>query len=306
MNWFFLALLAPFFWSIANYLDKYLLSGSSEESPSSSGGLLILSSLVSILAAVFVLVVLGPVGVRLGSQEVGVLVLSGMFEALYILFYFWALEQESTTTVISLFQFSPIMGLLFGYLMLHEVPSGTQVFAVILILIGTLFIIFKKGERFRFNGHVLLFMIVSTTFVGIYNTLFKMVGEHIPFWTAMFWQYLGIGMVGFLLFFGVAPYRRQTIAMLTKRSGSVLALTGAAELMNIAALMATNAAILLAPVALVLSVSSVQPIFVLAEGFVLASLFPKLLDPSERPSLRVAYLAGILLVCLGGIIIYSY
>ncbi len=306
MNWFLLALLAPLCWSIANYLDKYLLSRSSRESQGGSGGLLILSSLVSLIAAVLVFWARGASGITLGSQTVGVLVLSGMFEALYILFYFWALEQESTTTVISLFQFAPIMGLLFGYRLLREVPSGMQMFAVILVLVGTLCIIFKKGERFRFNGHVLLFMIVSTAFVGIYNTLFKLAGENIPFWTAMFWQYLGIGTVGFLLFFGIPHYRKQTVDMLSKRNGSVLALTGAAELLNILALMATNAAILLAPVALVLSVSSVQPIFVLIEGFLIFAIFPKLLDPSERPSLRFSYLVGIVLVCIGGVIIYSY
>ncbi len=305
MNWFYLALLAPLCWSIANYVDKFLLSRTSDDVQGGSGGLLILSSLVSIIAAILVLCARGVIGVTLGSQQAGVLILSGMFEALYILFYFWALEQESTTTVISLFQFAPIMGLLFGYLMLGEIPNGTQIFAVILILIGTLCIIFKKGERFRFNGHVLLFMIVSTAFVGIYNTLFKMVGAEIPFWTAMFWQYLGIGMVGFLLFFGVSHYRAQAIAMLTQRSGSILALTGAAELLNIFALMATNAAILLAPVALVLSVSSVQPAFVLIEGFVIFALFPKMLDRSEKPSLRWRYLLGIVLVCLGGCIIYA-
>ncbi len=305
MHWFLLALLAPLCWSIANYLDKYLLSRSKNEGQGGSGGLLILSSLVSFAAALVVFLSVGTAGITLGSQETGVLILSGIFEALYILFYFWALEQESTTTVISLFQFAPIMGLLFGYLLLAEVPTGLQVFAVILILIGTLCIVLKKGERFSLNGNVVILMLVSTAFIGIYNTLFKLAGEHVPFWTAMFWQYIGIGMVGFLLFFGVAPYRKQTIEMLTKRSVGTLALTASAELMNIFALMATNAAILLAPVAIVLSVSSVQPIFVLIEGAILVYFFPKLFDPSEKPSFMVRYIIGILLVCLGGFLVYQ-
>lgn len=305
MNWFFLALLAPFCWSIANYLDKYLLSGPKEKTAGGgSGGLLILSSAMTIIAALLVLWIAGPDAVSLGSQEVGVLVLSGMFEALYILFYFWALEQESTTTVISLAQFAPIMGLIFGFLLLGEVPHGIQILAVVIILVGTLFIISKKGQRFRFHGHILLLMLVSTAFIGLYNTLFKIAGENIPYWTAMFWQYLGIGAVGFLLYFGVPPYRRQTHAMLSK-SGSVLAITGAAELMNIFALMAMNAAILLAPVALVLSVSSVQPIFVLIEAAILAAIFPKFFSSSEKPTFMVRYVLGILLVCLGGFLIYQ-
>ncbi|MEI8130113.1 MAG: DMT family transporter [bacterium] len=304
MNWFLLALLAPLAWSVANYLDKFLLSNSQGEGEGGSGGLLILSSLVSLIAAGCIFLKQGALGITLDSQSVGVLILSGMFEALYILFYFWALEAESTATVISLFQFAPIMGLLFGYLMLSESPTGMQFLAVLVILVGTLLIIKKKGERLSFNGHVLLLMIVATTFVGIYNTLFKIVGEHIPFWTAMFWQYLGIGMVGFLLFFGVAPYRKQAIDMLTKKSLNSLGLTGLAEVMNIVALMATNAAILLAPVALVLSISSIQPVFVLIEAYIITVFFPKFLDPCDKPVFMLQYVLGILLVCVGGFLIY--
>ncbi len=304
MNWFLLALLAPLAWSVANYLDKFLLSNSKGEGEGGSGGLLILSSLVSLVAAGCIFLKQGALGITLDSQSVGVLILSGMFEALYILFYFWALEAESTATVISLFQFAPIMGLLFGYLMLNESPTGMQFLAVLVILVGTLLIIKKKGERLSFNGHVLLMMIVATTFVGIYNTLFKIVGEHIPFWSAMFWQYLGIGMVGFLLFFGVAPYRKQAIDMITKKSLNSLGLTGLAEVMNIVALMATNAAILLAPVALVLSISSIQPVFVLIEAYIITAFFPKFLDPCDKPVFMLQYALGILLVCVGGFLIY--
>lgn len=306
MNWFLLALLAPLAWSVANYLDKYILSRPTKgKIVGGSAGLLILSSLMSVIAALCILGVKGVSGIVVDSQITGVLILSGVFEAIYILFYFWALEDESTTTVISLFQFAPVMGLLFGYLMLSEIPTQLQFFAVFLILLGTLCIVYRKGKRFSVNGNVILLMLVSTAFVGIYSTLFKLAAEHVPFWTAMFWQYIGIGMVGFLMFFGVTPYRRQAVDMLIKRSLATLFFTGTAELMNIFALMATNAAILLAPVALVLSISSVQPIFVLIEGALLTSLFPKFLDPSDKPVFMVRYVVGILLVCIGGFLIYQ-
>ena len=301
MNWFLLALAAPLAWSIANYIDKFILSRG-ESNESGSGGLMILSSLVSLVIALVVFLVHGNSVLTLNSQFVGVLILSGIFEALYILFYFWALERESTTTVISLFQFTPIMGLLFGFLLLKEVPTGMQIFAVLLILIGTLCIVWKKGER-KMNGNVVLLMLVSTAFVGIYNTLFKLVAEQTPFWTAIFWQYIGIGIVGFLLFVATPPYRKQTLYMIRRKT---LGLTTLAECMNVVALLATNAAILLAPVAVVLSISSVQPIFVLLEGFLIVAFFPKLLSESERPTLKPMYIFGILLVCVGGFLVYLF
>jgi drug/metabolite transporter (DMT)-like permease len=303
MNWFILALLAPLAWSIANYLDKFILS-KSRGAEGGSGGLLVLSSFVSLAFAIVLGLINGP-KFNLDSQHAGALVLSGMFEAVYLLFYFYALEEESAATVISLFQFAPIFGLIFGYLILGEVPTGLQLGAVALVLAGTLCIVIKKEKGSRINMHVVLLMLVSTVFVAIYSTVFKLAGEGVDFWAAVFWQYLGIGAVGFLLYFGVPVYRRQFHAMVSGRSKAVLALTGMAEGMNILALIATNAAVLLAPVALVLSVSSVQPIFVLLEGFLLIKLVPGFIQEDERPHLHMRYIIGIVLVCIGGFLVYQ-
>ena len=92
MNWFILALLAPLAWSAANYLDKFILSRSrgGQGGQSGSGGLLVLSSLVSLVFALVLAVMFGP-RLAIDSQHEGALILSGMFEALYLLFYFFAL-----------------------------------------------------------------------------------------------------------------------------------------------------------------------------------------------------------------------
>ena len=304
MNWFLLALAAPLAWSVANYIDKYLLSRSKSEGQGGSGGLMILSSLASLCVVALVFMFKGSAGLSLHPQQIAILIFSGCLEALYILFYFWALERSSTSTVISLFQFAPIAGLIFGYFLLREVATGIQLFSVGLILVGTLCILLKKRERFSRSGTVFCLMLVSTIFVGLYNTLFKLAGETTPFWTAVFWQYVGIVVVGIILFLVVPKYRMEAFQMLRHQGRGVLALTGLAEAMNIVAVLAINAAVLLAPVALVLAVSSMQPLFVFFEGLIIFALFPKLLDASERPSLKVQYLVGIVLVCIGGFFIY--
>ena len=72
MTWFLLALSAPLTWSIANYLDKFLLSRSPESNQGGSGGLMVLSSLVSLLIAFVVFLVHGDSVLTLNSQFVGV------------------------------------------------------------------------------------------------------------------------------------------------------------------------------------------------------------------------------------------
>ncbi len=304
MTWLLVALLGPLAWSIANYLDKCILSNAGVPDESSGGGLLILSSLASLVFAGGIALFGGTAALHVDSQVIGALMLSGMFEGLYILFYFFALEREATTTVIALFQFAPVFGLLFGYFMLGEMPNALQLLAVLLILVGTLALVTKQGERITLRGTVLGLMVVSTLFVGLYSTIFKVASVHIAFWPSVFWQYVGIGIVGVLLALGVPMHRKQFWRMLRGRGGSTLGLTALAELMNILALLATNAAVLLAPVALVLSVSSVQPVFVLLEGFLLTAALPKLFPRGERPVLTRRYLLGIVLVVLGGFLIY--
>ena len=301
MNWFLLALAAPLAWSVANYIDKYILASAEDYRSANGGGLFTLSSLIGLVIPLCIVLVGGWTSLQLGSNTTGALIFSGAIEALYLLFYFWALEKESATTVIALFQLTPIMGLLFGFLLLGELPSGLQLCAVLIIVIGSLCVVLKKGQ-WKMNTVVLL-VIASTAFFGLYNTLFKLAAEGIPFWSGIFWQYVGVGIVGFITFVTVGPYRKEAIRMLTKRKGTTLIATFAAEFMNMLALLATNAAILVAPVAIVLSISSIQPVFVMLEGILLASLFPKIFG-SEKTSFKIQYVIGILLVCIGGVLVY--
>ena len=296
MTWLLLSLLAPFIWSIANYLDKYLLSDKAEPG-GGSGGLIILSSFMSLLFAGCIYLALGS-AVMLPSRQINILILSGVFEAMYIYFYFQALEIESTSTVISLFQFAPIFGLLFGYVFLSEIPSGTQLLAIVIILIGTLCIVIKKNE-FHLKSKVIWLMTASTICVGLFGTLFKVAGDGLPLWVSVFWQYMGIGLMGFVFFFASRKYQKEFYAMI---KGKFVALVALAEVLNISAVLVTNAAIVLAPVALVLSVGSVQPVIVLIEGLLLAVIYPKLFA-HDKPQFKFQYVLGIVLVVIGGFLI---
>ena len=143
-------------------------------------------------------------------------------------------------------------------------------------------------------------MTLSTLFIGLYGTFFKMAGEMLPLWTSIFWQYVGIGFAGILFFIFSKKYQKQFFAM-TK--GNSVFLVGIAELLNIGAVLVTNAAFVLAPVGLVLSVSSVQPVFVLIEGLLLALILPKFFK-EDRPQIHFQYILGIILVVIGGFLIY--
>ena len=298
MTWLILSLIAPFLWSIANYVDKYILS-KTPYTNGGSGGLVILSSVVSFFVALILFFKNGTHILQLNMWSIFVLLLAGTFELLYVYFYFLALEIESTSTVITLFQFAPVFGVLFGFIFIHEIPSLIQCMAILIILTGTLCLVIEKNE-INLKYKVIKLMGVSTLFVGLYGTFFKMAGESLPLWTAVFWEYIGISLAGLLFFIFSKQNQSQFFAML---KGKAVALTSVAEFLNIGAILATNAAVLLAPVGLVLSISSVQPVFVLIEGVLLSIILPQYFK-NDRPKIKPKYIIGILLVVIGGFLIY--
>ena len=173
-----------------------------------------------------------------------------------------------------------------------------QLVAMAIIFLGTICLVVKKGE-FHFNWKVIKLMAISTLFVGLFSTFFKMAGESIPLWTAIFWQYIGIGLVGLVFLFSTKA-KKQFLSMLKRKT---IIISGVGELLNIGGVLTLNSALVLAPVGLVLSISSIQPLFVLIEGAILFAFLPKLFG-NEKPQFHLRYIFGILLVVIGGFLIY--
>src|SRR3989344_4290463 len=109
MHWALVALVAPFLWSIINHADKYLISKYSRDT--GIGGLAIFSSLF----AVFVLPIvywISPNIFSITANEAGFLILTGIFSALAILFYLYALDRDDASHVVPFWFLAPV----FGYL----------------------------------------------------------------------------------------------------------------------------------------------------------------------------------------------
>ena len=79
-----------------------------------------------------------------------------------------------------------------------------------------------------------------------------------------------------VLFLGVRSYRRQFLEVFRVNSTAVLAASSFNELIFIAADGVTAYATMLAPIALVMTINSFQPIFVFLLGIILTLFFPLL------------------------------
>ena len=95
---------------------------------------------------------------------------------------------------------------------------------------------------------------------ALHDTVFKAVALKDSFISSIFWQYAGLTLTGIVAFAFVPVYRNQFKNIFNVNGSLVLSLNVSSEVLYILGNVANNFATLLAPVALVLVVTSYQPL----------------------------------------------
>src|SRR3989344_5570853 len=138
MQWFFIALGAPFLWAVVNIFDQYLVARYST-GIRGSGGLVLFSSLIGIFVAI-------PIGIfTAGVFDISLLdklllIIVGGITIAWIILYLFTLEIEEVSSVVPLMLTIPIFGYAFGYLFLGETLTSQQLWGSLIILFGVFLI----------------------------------------------------------------------------------------------------------------------------------------------------------------------
>jgi uncharacterized membrane protein len=183
-NWLFFALLAPFLWAIANFIEKYSLGKYAKDAHE----FVFFSSLAS--WALFVILVITFGLPQISALWLAPITLGVIFVAAYW-FYGKALRVTETSQLIISFKLIPVLTLFFAYLLFGQKISVFDTLAFIIVLVGTLFVSVKKTEgAFRITqgtkwiaGAILIWGLM---FVGVDWALTKMT----------FWHYLTLEVFG--------------------------------------------------------------------------------------------------------------
>ena len=304
-NWFLIALVAPILWSIVNHIDKYMLSKYLKER--GVGALLIFSALSSVIILPFVLYFYHSEIFDIGGWDLATLLFIGFLSAGAFYFYLVGMKEEETSIVVPLFQLVPVFGYFLAFLILGETLTTAQIFSSLLIMSGIIILTIEIDEenKIRLKSRVLILIAISSFLFALHDTLFKKVAIVESFWVAVFWQYLSLTIFGLLILWGVKKFREDFLEMFRSTGARLLSLNVTSELLYILGNLTNNFAILLAPVALVLVVSSYQPLFVFIGGTLLTLLVPHII--SEKISRR--HLAhkfiSILIIIIGSYFLYS-
>lgn len=298
MTWFFIALSAPILYAICNHIDKYLLEKYFKGGE--AGALVLFSALFSIFALP-IIYWMDPAVFSLDLKTIVVLLLNGMITVVCIVLYLKALEDDEASTVVPFTQMIPIFGFIMGYFILGEVLSGRQVFACLLVVIGIVVLSLNLvGEKIKIKRKIIVLMLTWSLLFAISDIVFKFVTvDEGNFWTSLFWEFLGRVILGIILFACIKSYRRDFLWVIRSNSFAVISVNSLNETIFIVADSIASFALLLAPVTLVMTVNSVQPVFVLIFGIILTLFFPKIFKELLSRKHLMQKFAAIFLIVTG-------
>jgi drug/metabolite transporter (DMT)-like permease len=305
MNWFFVALGAPFLWALVNIADNYLVGRfSQKEKERSSGGLVLFSSLIGIVIA-FVIWIFVPNVFNVSVLDKLLLFVCGILTVVWIILYLFTLEIEETSAVVPWFLSIPVFGYILGYFFLGETLILQQFIGSGIILLGlTLISIDLKGERKKFKHKPMLYMIFGCLAIAVSGIIFKYVTIEGNFWVSSFWEYLGLGLTGFLIFLLIPKHREEFLRMNRIGGHKIFIVNIVSELMSVSGNLLTNFALLLAPVAMVYLVGSFQPVIVLFLTIIGTRFFPHLVKENISRKNLLPKIISILIIIVGSIILF--
>lgn len=301
MNWFYIALISPILYAVSNHIDKYLLEKYFKGGE--AGALILFSALFSIFALPIVYLI-EPAVFSLGLQSIIVLLLNGTIGVICLILYFKALRDDEASTVVPFYQTIPIFGFILGYFILGETLNLNQFLACVLIIAGTIILSlnFNIGE-ISIKKRVVALMITASILYAAAGVIFKIIAVEEGFWLSVFWDFTGSAIFGMILFVSIKSYRKDFLWVLKNNSLSVIFLNFFNEIIFIIAEGVIAYALLLAPVALIMTINSTQPLFVLIIGVVLTLFFPKIFKESLVKRNLIQKVSAIGIIVVGAIIL---
>lgn len=303
LNWFFIALAAPFLWALVNLADKYLVTNYSGKEKS-SGSLVLFSSLVGAAASFFIgLFTQGIFSIPLLDKLL--LIFIGAFGICWIILYLFTLEIEDVSATIPWMLTIPVFGYVLSYFFLGETLTGKQLIGAGIIFFGAIILSVDFNKiNILFKKRIALYMILSCLIYAINGVIFKFVASSDSFWVASFWEYLGLGIGGICIFLFVGRYRRDFISNIRTSGKFIFSVNVTSETATIIGNLLTNYALLIAPVALVYMVGSFQSAVVLILTFFSTKFWPKIVSEDFSRKIVIPKIIAIAFMLFGSAILF--
>lgn len=307
MNWFFIAVLAPLFWSINTHFDKFILSKYNKGR--GVGSVFLFSIFFSLLFSIAVFVIkYGEITSNTTRSNFLLFLIPGIMSSFGFFFYLQSLKSEESSVVVALFQVSPVFAYFLGYIFLGEILTTTQIISSLTVLIGACILSFDIEEiegKIKVKWEMAGYIILSALFFALNDVLFKKftIFEG-SFVVSLFWQHLGIFIIGMAFFLLSKNYRDDFLGLIKNNRVKIFIFNGFSELFYVLGGLLSNLATLFAPVVLVLVVNTYQTVFTFVIGITLTVFLPNITTEKISKRHLIQRILAIVIILLGSYFLY--
>lgn len=291
MNWVSLTLLAPFFWVLSNFVDKYVLGKYSQ----GIYDFLFFSSLTSWLVVLVMVILRGWPELSLFSL---VPVLTGFILIYSYGFYAKALQQGETSSVVILFKLIPVCILILGFIFLGQRLAGHELWGFSIVLAGAVLVSFEGSKKIVFKGFKVL--MVAIVLWSVMTLLIDYGLTKMTFWDYFLLDSLGSALAGMSLL-AIPSMRKEIVQGLRVATARKYLIFNGNNLLDVAGQLAVKQALVLAPsAALVSVVMQVQSLYAILLGFLLTLWVPHLIKENISRTHLMKKLVGVAIM-FGGV-----
>lgn len=267
MSWIIYSLIAPIFFSLSNFIDKYSL----EKNVSNMFDFLFFSSIFGWLFLPILVLIFGLPEFNVFSLlPIGL----GVMLVYSYGFYGKALEVGETSRIVILFKLIPVLTLALGFLLLGQTLTLLQFIAFLLVLSGAVFVSVERGEGgFKlYSGTYWIMCAICTWSVLFLVADWTM--TQISFEEFMVFDTLGTALAGPLMLL-IPSIRRLVLEGWARSTQAKFGWFFANNLTDLLGQMAMKKSFSLAPAAGLVTVAiQIQSLYVIVLGILLTFIFP--------------------------------
>jgi drug/metabolite transporter (DMT)-like permease len=243
------AFIAPLLWALMNILDKYVVSRKAK-GPLSYG---VVAAFAQLILASIVSLFLDWKGV----ESTGILfsALAGVFLGFQFFSYFMLLRTEDSSDVAGLGYIYPIIVAMLAFIFLGEKLHWSSYFAIVLIIVGAVFLSSKWPEL---RGKRLLLLVHPIISIALTEFMMKLASQHVGEWQGMVISSIALAVTVMIPLLIVTAIRRRIRAEIRNIRFAI-----PIESLTLAAMLVTYLAMVGISVTVVSAIGAAQPLFVL-------------------------------------------
>ncbi len=292
MLWVYLTLFAVNFFAVSNIIDKFVVS-KYLRTPVIA---VVFYGFIGLLSGLVIFIFRGVFFPHISLLFL--LLLNGGIVAVSTISYYKALKTEEASRVMPVIYSSPLLVVLIAAVFLQEIFTPEKYLGILLLAGGAILISIRKGSKMRL-GRALFYGLIAAGGYAVSYVLTKYLLDFADFWQVFAWSRMGAFAISLsVLYLYFSDFRKLRF--------KPVALMATSETLTVASIVASTAALSLAPASLVSSLMSTQPFFVLLYATLLSVYAPRILKEEISGQILLLKFIAIVMMSAGGyLIIYS-